>query len=143
MDDVQEVQVSREARMPGATVAADGFAGSESGRTKCARRVWAMDGPQQRTGTAALAIPGFAAPAHPCAMYLQRVLESTLSVCSTWVVRKTECLFSVARCSDAESDGCKGTAALAHPWASRHLHFHVQCIHSDSCTVLLQWVTLK
>ncbi len=67
MDDVQEVQVSRdesmegrgrrrrehvvEARMPGATVAADGFAGSESGRTKCARRVWAMDGPQQRTGT--------------------------------------------------------------------------------------------
>ncbi len=37
-------------------VAADGFAGSESGRTKCARRVWAMDGPQQRTGTAASAI---------------------------------------------------------------------------------------
>ena len=38
--------------------AVDGFAGSESGRTQCARRVRAMDGPQQRTG-----------------MYSQRVLE--------------------------------------------------------------------
>ncbi len=54
MDDVQEVQVSREARMPGATVAAE------------------------RTGT-----------------YLPRVLESTRSVCSTWVFRDSERLFSL------------------------------------------------
>ena len=35
--------------MPRAPAAAEGFAGSESGRAKCARRVWAMEGPQQRT----------------------------------------------------------------------------------------------
>ena len=36
--------------MPGATAAVDEFARSESGRTQCARRVWARDGPQQRQG---------------------------------------------------------------------------------------------
>ena len=44
--------------------AADEFAGSEFGRTQCARRVWAKDGPQQPTG-----------------MYLRRVLESITTSC--------------------------------------------------------------
>jgi len=43
--------------------AADGFARSESGRTQFARRVWARDGPQQRTG-----------------MYLPRVLKEAISL---------------------------------------------------------------
>jgi hypothetical protein len=45
--------------------AADEFARSEFGRTQCAHWVWAMDGPQQRTG-----------------MYLQRVLENTSTSCT-------------------------------------------------------------
>ena len=52
-----------------------------------------MDVAAERTGTAALAIPGFAAPAHPCAMYLQRVLGKILSSSTTSVDVNSESLF--------------------------------------------------
>ena len=41
-----------------------------------------MDVAAERTGMAALTILGFAAPAHPCAMYLMRVLKQTTLHCS-------------------------------------------------------------